>query len=195
MTEPTEDAQSALPSLTVPLEAGAIVDRIDQASRRGRMPGFRAGAEGGLFVVDAWGTPFDHDLVARAATAGTQTRLDFDLHLRRRMPTIHAIALVFTAWPGVWLTDSMLKLWFGWYYALTQKDMFVWGGFDAFTYLWYIPLCVLPLPWFWRKSLWRSRRTSHVSGLETIAKIAAELGVAPPPEAAKALSAVESPAA
>jgi len=195
MTESTEAAQPALPHLTVPLESGAIVDRIDQASRRGRMPGFRAGAEGGLFVVDAWGTPFDHDLIARAEPADGGTRLEFDLRLRRRLPTIHAIVLVFTVWPGVWLTDSMLKLWFGWYYALTQKDMFVWGGFEAFTYLWYLPLCVVPLPWVWRNSHRRSRRTARVSALEIIGKIARELGVSAPPETVGTPSGVESPPA
>lgn len=195
MTESTEAAQSELPSLTVPLAAEAIVAKIDESSRRGRMPGFEAGTPQGLFVVDAWGTPFDHDLIATAHPAGGETRLDFTLRLRRKIPAVHAILLLFTVWPGVWLTDSMLKLWFGWYYALTQKDAFIWGGFEAFTYLWYVPLCVVPLPWFWRSSMRRSRRTARVSGLEMIAKIAKELGIAAPPEAAAALEAVESPPA
>lgn len=182
MTEPTESPQPALPTLIVPLDAEAILSRIDAASRRGRMPGFVARPPSGLFLVDAWGTPFDHDLVAVAEPAASGTRLSFSLRLRRRMPTIHAVILLLTIWPGVWLTDSMLKIWFNWYYDLTQKPALVWGGFEVFTYLWYIPLCVLPLPWFWRSIMRRSRRTAHASALETIAKIARELGVTPPPD-------------
>ncbi len=183
MTDSVENnAGDDLPTLTVPMDADAVIDRLDVASRRGRMAGFNGQPDVGLFIVDAWGTPFDHDLLAMGEKAtGDETRLSFSLRLRRKLPTIHAIILLLTVWPGVWLTDSMLKLWFAWYYALTQKPMFIWGGFEAFTYIWYIPLCVVPLPWFWRSIMRRSRTTSHASGLEMIGKIAKELGVTPPP--------------
>ncbi len=175
--------------------AQAIVAKLDKASRRGRLPGFEPKPEGGLFLVDAWGTPFDYDLIANAEPDETGTLLKFSLRMRRRMPTIHVVILLLTIWPGVWLTDSMLKIWFNWYYALTQKDIFIFNGFEWFTYGWYLPLCVVPLPWFWRSIMRRSRRTSHESALEMIAKISGELGVTPPPEAARALEAVESPPA
>ena len=196
MTESSETANPAkLPTLSVPMVPEAIVTTLDKASRRGRLPGFEPNAPGGLFLVDAWGTPFDHDLIACAEPDGAGTRLQFSLRMRRRMPTIHAVILLLTIWPGVWLTDSMLKIWFNWYYALTQKDFFIFSGFEWFTYAWYLPLCVVPLPWFWRSIVRRSRRTAHESALEMIAKMAKELGVTPPPEAARALAAVESPPA
>lgn len=182
MTAPTPPTLTdALPTLTVPMDPEAVVAKLDVASRRGRMAGFEAGPEDGLFLVDAWGTPFDHDLVATAEHGSPSgTILRFALRLRQKLPIIHAIILILTVWPGVWLTDSMLKLWFTWYYTLTQKPMFVWGGFEVLTYLWYIPLCVLPLPWFWKSIMRRSRRTSRQSALEMIGKIAKELGVTPP---------------
>jgi hypothetical protein len=194
MPPPTQSHQPAPPGLLAPQSADEIVARLDEASRRGRLPGFAPRPPGALFRVDAWGTPFDHDLVATADPAGSGTRLSFALRIRRRMPIIHAAILAFTVWPGVWLTDSMLKMWFTGYYHLTQKPIFVWGGFDAFTYLWYLPLCALPLPWYWRSIMRRSRGTSYASALEMIAKIARELGVEPPPEAAEALAPDKPPA-
>jgi hypothetical protein len=196
MTESSEPTHLPdLPTLSVPMDAEAIVAKLDKASRRGRLPGFEPKPAGGLFLVDAWGTPFDHDLVANAEPDDSGTQLRFLLRMRRRMPTIHAVILLLTIWPGVWLTDSMLKIWFNWYYTLTQKDIFIFNGFEWFTYGWYLPLCVVPLPWFWRSIMRRSRRTAAESALEMIAKISKELGVTPPPEAARALEAVESPPA
>lgn len=186
MSTPTPE--NPLPTLDVPSSPDEIVARLDTASRRGRLPGFHARPEGALFQTDAWGTPFDSDLFASAAARDAGTRLNFDVRLRRRLPSIYALLLVLTVWPGAPLTDSLFRMWFDWYYRLTQLDFFRAGSFEWFTYAWYIPFCVLPLPFMWKGWMRRSRATARVSGLEMIAKIAGELGVPVPPEAAKVVA-------
>ncbi|RMH12038.1 MAG: hypothetical protein D6695_07755 [Planctomycetota bacterium] len=181
-------ADTSIPSLVVPMSADEIVSVLDRAARRGRLPGFEPHPSGALFLADAWGTPFDSDLIAVASPEGERTRLTFTLRLRRRLPIIYAIVLGLTIWPGVTLTDRVLSLWFEWYHGLTQMDVFHAGGFAFFTYAWYLPLTVLPLPWLWRSWMRRARATATVSALETIAKIAKELGVEPPPEAAAVIA-------
>lgn len=181
---PESTFRKPLPPLLVHLSQDEIVTRLDLASRRGRLPGFEARPPGTLFKADAWGTPFDSDLLANGASNSDGTTLQFVVRMRRRLPLIFAVVLLLTAWPGVVVTDSMLRLWFGWYNQLTQLKLFTFGGFHAFTYVWYLPLTVLPLPWMWRGWMRRSRATGRVSALEIIAKIAGELGVEAPPEAA-----------
>lgn len=189
----TSTTENPLPALEAPLSTDEIVIRLDTASRRGRLPGFHARPEGALFQTDAWGTPFDSDLFATAEGEATHTRLGFDVRLRRRLPSIYAMLLVLTVWPGAPLTDSLLRMWFDWYYRLTQLDFFKLGSFEWFTYAWYIPICVLPLPFMWKQWMRRSHATARVSALEMIAKIAGELGVPVPPEAAKVVARATQP--
>lgn len=185
---PDQKPKSDLPVLESPLSAEEVVRRLDTASRRGRLPGFETGQGKVLFRTDAWGTPFDSDLLATSESADAGTRLRFAVRLRRKMPALYAVILAVTVWPGVVVTDSMLRLWFEWYNHLTQIGLFNIGGFSWFTYAWYLPLTVLPLPWMWKGWMRRSRGTAHVSALEMIAKMAGELGVAAPAEAAAVVS-------
>lgn len=185
MTPPT--TENPLPFLDVPTSPDDIVARLDTASRRGRMPGFHARPPGALFQTDAWGTPFDSDLFAGAETRDAGTRLNFEVRLRRRLPGIYAVLLVLTVWPGAPLTDSLLRMWFDWYHHLTQMNFFKAGSFEWFTYAWYIPVCVLPLPFMWRGWMRRSHVSARVSALDMIAKIACELGVPAPPGASSAV--------
>lgn len=168
-----------LPLLEVPHSPDEIVTALDRAARKGRLAGFTAERSDSLFAVDAWGTPFDADLLAAATEAGGRTTLSFRTRWRRKMPAIFAVTLILTVWPGVELTDSLLKLWFDWYFAFSQREIFQIGGFDAFTYLWYLPLTAVPLPWVWRSLMRKSRASIHASALEMIGKIATELGVSP----------------
>lgn len=175
---PERTDSKPFPPLEVHLTPDEVIQRLDLASRRGRLPGFEAHPPGALFKVDAWGAPFDSDLLARGTTDSKRTRLEFEVRLRRRMPLIFAVVLVCTVWPGVVITDSMLRLWFGWYNRLAQLPMFTWGDFHAFTYLWYLPLTVLPLPWMWRGWMRRSCASAQASAREMIDKISKELGAA-----------------
>lgn len=185
---PDQRPKPDLPTLEVPLPPAEVIQRLDKASRRGRLPGFEKGNGEVLFRTDAWGTPFDSDLMARCESTGEVTRLGFSVRLRRKLPAIYVVILAVTVWPGVIVTDSMLRLWFEWYNHLTQIALFNVGGFSWFTYAWYLPLTVLPLPWMWKGWMRRSCGTAHVSALEMIAKMAGELGVAAPPEAAAVMS-------
>lgn len=82
--------------------------------------------------------------------------------MNRRMPWIYALLLIATVWPGVWVTDSMLKTYFSWY--------------TIPTWWWYLPLSVIPLPWMWRSFMHKSRAAADASAREVITDIAAAVG-------------------
>lgn len=173
---------SSLPTLSVQMTPEQVLACLDKASRKGRLAGFGRGTGEILCIVDAWGTPFDGELRVQSAEAAQGLELRFHVAMRRKMPIVFGVVLALTVWPGVMLTDSMLKLWFDWYYTWTQIELFQIAGFDALTYLWYLPLTLFPLPWIWRSLMARSRATMEVSAHEMIGKIAMELGVPNPLE-------------
>ncbi len=84
-TEQPGDVAAALPTIATALTAEQVVATLDAVARRGKLPGFAAGAgalggppvSGGpggprvLFVVDAFSTPFDGRLRARVVPDGT----------------------------------------------------------------------------------------------------------------------------
>jgi hypothetical protein len=147
------------------MDAGAVLDRLDTASRRGRLAGFiKAPTAGVMFAAAAHGSPFEGVLEARGEPADGGTRLRFEARLLRKFPAIFAGVLAFTIWPGVYFTDELVAqflpgLWSPWV-----------------TYSWYLPLTILPIPWVWRAAMRKSRRTMTEHAGETIAKIAKELG-------------------
>jgi hypothetical protein len=158
-----------LPSVRVELSLEQVVERLRTASRRGRLPGFRAGGdEGALFAVAAHGHPFDADLLGSYTQAsgggGSGGVLRFSLRFHRRMPIIFAVVLLVTVWPGVYFMDELI--------AQYLPDW--WRPWV--TYWWYLPLTILPLPWAWRTLMRRSRATTSASAHEAIQKIAAETG-------------------
>lgn len=162
---PAPNADTSLPTVLVPLDSAAIVERLTTASRRGRLAGFaRSSAPGVLFQAAAFGSPFEGVLEARAEPADGGTRLRFQSRLLRTFPAIFAGVLAFTIWPGVYFTDELVAqflpgLWSPWV-----------------TYYWYLPLTILPIPWVWRGAMRKSRRTMTEHARETVAKIAKELG-------------------
>lgn len=155
------DSDAPLPSIRIAATPAQIRERLDTASRRGRLAGYNANPAGGsLFSASAHGHPFDSLLLARLEG----DRLIFRLQLLRRLPLIFAAILLFTIWPGVYFMDELIAqflpgLWRPWV-----------------TYYWYLPLTVLPIPWMWRRTIARSTASAHEHARETIGTIARELG-------------------
>jgi hypothetical protein len=159
------EAQPAeLPSLESPLSPETIVDRLDTLAKRGKLAGFQRGTPPTLFEAAAFGTPFDYRLIARGTSVGGGTLLSFVLKLPPKVPIVYAVIVVLSIWPGVWLTDSMLRTYFSWY------TLSMWG-----TCAWYVPLTILPLPWMYKKHFVGSRVAATADAAELIRKIAPEI--------------------
>jgi hypothetical protein len=135
-----------------PLTPEAAMEAFRTASRRGKLAGFRtlepapnpggSGAVGGAgagrtlrCVCDIFGSPYDRDLFVTLEPSAGGSVVRLDTRLRRKFPVIVVVAMVLALWPGVWLTDSLLVTYFGWYPR---------AGW--FTPAWYIPLTLLAVP-------------------------------------------------
>ncbi len=171
-TEPgTSDGGDALPAVTTEKSAEQVVAALEKLSKQGELPGFERGGGGGLFSVDAQGAPFDRRLVAtRGGGSGEgPTRLEWALVTPRRWPIGMAVVLAVSVWPGLPITHSLLVTYFPeWYGGLIS------GWFD--TWMWYLPLTVLPIPWAWRSVMKKMRASTHAAALETVGKIAGAVG-------------------
>ncbi len=172
--EPTSHASlasAASPSgwaVTTALGRAEALAAFKTRARRGKLAEFRAGsfgAHGGDFSVEAAATPFDYRLVGEFREASEGSLIDLRLVRLRRMPVLFAAVLAVTIWPGVWLTDSMLVTYFGWYSRWTQ-------AMPWFTYAWYLPLTAGPLPWMWRGFVRKSRAEALASGAEMAEAVA-----------------------
>lgn len=158
--EPTLSAvlSDPLPTLDTPLSLDEVKSRLDHAARRGKLPGYHPLSDG--FVVDAFGTPFECDLVAAASPSndagGAKMRLTFTLRRRRKMPLVFAAALILTVEPGRYFLDQLIPG--------------EWGWID--TRWWYYPLSILPIPLIWRTASKRSNLMARADAHEQIAKIA-----------------------
>jgi hypothetical protein len=78
------------------------------------------------------------------------------------MPTIFAIIIIASIWPGVYFMDELIaqllpSLWRPWV-----------------TYYWYLPLTILPTPFLWASVMAKSRRTMREHADATLANIAKE---------------------
>lgn len=143
------------------LSPAVVLERLDEAARRGRMPGFHA--EPGGFRIRVFGEAFERELDASVTADGEGSVLKLRLRLRPLMPIVFALIGVTTVWPGVWLTESMLET----YYPPAQSWWPIWW--------WYVPLTVIPLPWAAR-SLWRkSQATASAEVSKTMSAIEREL--------------------
>jgi hypothetical protein len=159
-------ADAPLPVLRAPLSVDAAVKKLDALSRQGKLAGFQSGGDGRagvVFSAAAFSEPFDRELLAtvRQADANGAT-FEFRLRVLPKVPLIFAAVIVLSIWPGVWLTDSMLRTYFSWY--------------TIETWWWYLPLTILPLLWYVPNTWKKSKRMAHESALEVIAKMAKELG-------------------
>lgn len=138
-----------------------MLDRLEKQARRGRISEFERGAHGGLFSAEAFGSPFDHRVVAHAVGDAGGTLLRFELVRLRKLPLIFAVVLLITIWPGSWMTDSLLTTYFGFYNTWVTR-------WPWLTYAWYLPLTVLPIPWMWKSWTTKSRAMAEASAREVI---------------------------
>lgn len=161
-----EGAGGALPEVVTDHSPEQICALLDSAAMRGKLPGYESSeAEGELFRIGDFGTPFEGVLSARysaSAGEGGAGRLRFEARLKPIMPVVFAVVLAATVWPGVWLTDSLLHTYFGWY--------------NIPTWWWYLPLTVPFCPWVLWVAVKRSRASADAEGRELIGKVAAILG-------------------
>ncbi|MEO0512649.1 MAG: hypothetical protein AAF108_07100 [Planctomycetota bacterium] len=140
-----------------------VIDLLRKLSKRGKLPGFETECPG-LFRVAAFGAPFDHHLTCYASAAEEGTELRFVLERQKRLPLIFAATLVFTVWPGVYLTDSFLStIWEA--YGRWTLDM------PWLTYAWYLPITAGPIPWMWGGWSKKSRAAADEHGREQVDKI------------------------
>jgi hypothetical protein len=140
------------PPITVACTPATAIARLAAAAKRGKLPGFIAGASEKSCAVEAYGTVFDHQLTLHLEPAGAGTNITFSLKRLPKKPLIFAVVLLLTIWPGWPMTDSMLRTWWGWYDTLPSWT----------TAAWYLPTTVLPIPFMWQ----RWSRDSHASALK-----------------------------
>lgn len=161
-THDTNDEQ-ALPSVRLSVTREEALGLLEKRARQGKLAGFALEHEG--FKCDAFGTPFDADLVGRFSN-GT---IDFVLRRRLRMPIAVWVCVVFAIWPGAWMMHSLLATYF---------DSYPWFGLSGL--IWQLIFALLtataiPILLKQQKS---SRLAQHEHGLETIGKIEKWLGSA-----------------
>lgn len=134
------------------------MERLALASRRGRLAGFQRDS-GNTFRATLFSEPFDHELLATVDEAPGGSAIHSRARMLPRLPVIFAVVLILTVYPGVLLTDSMIPG--------------EWGWID--TWIWYIPLTALPLPWIWARLMKKCRAAAGASAFELLHKIAAEV--------------------
>lgn len=149
-----------LPVLDTDLAPDAVEQALLGLAKRGKLAGYHQKISGGLFRVDAFGQPFDHDLIARAESAKGRTRLVFSLRRRVKMPIVVAVLLVVSVEPGRYFVDQLIPGSWNW----------------ISTMWWYYPLTILPIPWIWRSMSRKSIAAAHDHAHEQIGKIAQAIG-------------------
>ncbi len=124
-------------------------------SLKGKLPGYeQLGAS--RFKVALFGNPFDGDLIATIEPTEAGSTITFTTKLHAKGPIVLIVSIVLSIWPGVMLTDSLIPGSWGW-----------WP-----TWMWYLPLTILPLPYFLPKMWKKSRAESENHLLEQLQRIA-----------------------
>jgi len=168
----SDHAETSEPVVHSPLVPTEVAARLAKAGRRGRLPGFDAQSKA-EFRIDCDAVPFEYVLVGRiapeakkgaAGEANTGSVISLHTERRRLMPTIFAATLAFTVWPGVWLTDSLIGVYWSAYGNWSEAMPWL-------TYAWYLPISVLPLPWVWRSLTRKSKTMAAESAAKIIATI------------------------
>lgn len=157
---PAAGETDRIDSFAVAMSGGEVIDRLQAMSKRGKLAGFEREKipEGADAAFAAQGTPFEGLVLVRAGDG----RVSFDLHMPRKWAVIFAAVLIVTVWPGLPITEAFLQS-FIWYERLTS-------GWFA-TWMWYLPLTVLPAPFMLRSVLAKSRATSMEHAKETVARV------------------------
>jgi len=156
LTDSPADLRAMMPG-------AAVLDVLDKAARKGRLPGLDVDREARTFTMTDFGKPFESVLtgtVTDDAGAGSST-VRFGIRMKRMLPIVFAVILIATVWPGLPLTDSMLKMYF--------------SSYHIETWWWYLPLTVPFVPLAWRKAMRGSRETGKTEAAELVEKIAKEL--------------------
>ena len=154
---------ASLPRVVSPMPASDLQKALSQRAKQGKLAGYQKQSER-TFTLDAAGGIYERTLIATiisdTADKDEHTEIWFEGKLKRTIPIVVIVVLVFTLWPGVWLTDSILSTWFSWY------RLGIW-----WTSAWYIPLTLLAVPAFWAQFR-KSERESWEDAHKAIAKIA-----------------------
>lgn len=136
-------ASEEVVALRSSVRAKAAIDACEKLARAGKLPGFERDSDTAC-RARVFGQPFDRELFIDAAEgAGTGSIVRLRTQLRRRVPVAFVVVGVLTVWPGVWLTDSLIQT----YFSAAQS----WA---IKTWMWYLPITILPLP-FAARSMWR----------------------------------------
>ena len=163
----SDDSANPLPSIQTAQDAEAVYGALLKMSKRGKLAGFEHDAGAGSAVADAHGSPFDSDLLIEHAGGESGGEVRFSLKLRTKFPAIFAALLIVSVWPGLPLTDSFMFN-FEWYERLMGESIKTW--------MWYLPLTVLPIPFVWKSAIKKSHKSAQSHAIETIEKIRAVLG-------------------
>lgn len=175
MPTTTDNPAAKLPTLSTTLDPGKVVDQVDALARSGKLPEFERGATVGTFSCVAFGNPFDYALfgTAEPQPSGSGSTIRFDLKMSQKLPLIFAIVIIISIWPGLPLTHSLLVSY------IDPGYMNLLNRFHLSTWMWYIPLTVLPLLWMIPKQLRQSREAALASAAESIEIIAESLSTQP----------------
>ncbi len=95
-----------LESVSIGVTREEALGVLERRARRGKLAGYALENEG--FKCDAFGAPFDADLVGRFEN-GT---LVFALRRRLAMPVAAWALVIFSIQPGAWMADSLLATYF-----------------------------------------------------------------------------------
>lgn len=160
---PPWSKEASLPRVITGMPAMELQKALAQRAKQGKLAGYQPQGPRS-FTLDAAGGLYERTLIATiisdTADKDEHTEIWFEGKLKRTIPIVVIAVLIFTLWPGVWLTDSILSTWFGWY------RMGIW-----WTCAWYIPLTLLAVPGFWAHFK-KSERESWADAEKAIGKIA-----------------------
>lgn len=163
-TTPPDEGANALPVVRSPVSPATVIERLEATARRGQLPGFEPASHTNesAFVISDFGHPFESRLLGSIWADGSGCRIGFRSNLKTRLIWVFAAILVLTVWPGVWLTDSMLRTYF--------------SSYTIQTWWWYLPLTVPFVPLSLRSAIRRSRASAAIEALGLIEKVATALG-------------------
>ena len=163
---PINDASTAeMPALRITATGQAIVQKLEEAAKRGRLAGFERGSGDVLFKTCAFASPFDGELHARATASGDATELRFSTRMKQKLLWVFIVVLVLSIWPGLPITESLLA-------SLLPSLPWLWKS----TIWWYLPLSIIGSPWAVYSAVKKSKAEMAVSAVEMVGKIQKELG-------------------
>jgi len=150
--------ETHLPTLYSALSPEEVIAALDVSARKGKLPGFAAEPPRRAFLIADFGKPFESTLIGEMAEAtdrpGMKSRIAFSVRMKPTMPTVFMLVLIASVWPGILLTDSMLRMYFSWY--------------TIPTWWWYLPMTVPFVPFAWWKAWKVSRASGHAEAEEII---------------------------